>query len=245
MPAPAPRRIDPVDWLMLLLAVVSVGLLVWETWWPVSPRTTYWIIVGDDVICAVFLAEFLWRWRADGWRRRYLWRNWYDVLGMISSSSPAIRGFRLFRVVRIVVLLSRFGMAADRALGEEFTYRLVNRFRDTILDAVSDTITIAVLDEVADVLQQGTYTHNVALALDENQSELRHMIRDKLRADPRAGKLARLPFYNDIVEAVIDSGLNVVRDVLHDPRSDELVADILRDNLKQLREAVRRKKEAD
>lgn len=240
MPAPAPRRIDPVDWLMLLLAVASVGLLVWETWWPLSASTTRLIILGDDVICAVFLAEFLWRWRADGWQHRYLWRNWYDVLGMIPSSSPAIRGFRLFRVIRIVVLLSRFGMATDRALGEEFTYRLVNRFKNAIVDAVSDTVTLAVLDEVGDVLVHGTYTRNVARALAENQDELRDMIRDKLRADPRAGRLSRLPFYNDIVEAAIDSGLHVVSDVLHDPRSDELVADILRENLLQLREAVRR-----
>ena len=66
------------------------------------------------------------------------------------------------------------------------------------------------------------------------------MIADKLRQDPRTGRLSRLPFYNDIVSSVIDASLGVAQEVLRDPRTDELVADILRENLTQLREAVRR-----
>src|SRR5258708_22312188 len=121
---------------------------------------------------------------------------------MIPVSRAAIRGFRLFRVVRIVVLLSRFGMATDRAVGEEFTYRMVNRFRDAIVDSISGAVTVAVLDEVAEVLTKGTYTRNISRALEENRAELRAMILEKLRDDPQTGRLRRLPFYDDIVESV-------------------------------------------
>ena len=234
------RSIGWLDWSMLLLALLSVGLLGYETWWPVSAADRWWIIRGDYLICAIFAAEFLWRWRQAGWRWRYLAHNWYDILGMIPIAHPALRGFRLFRVLRIVILLSRFGMAADRALGAEFTYRLVDRFSASIVDAISGPVTIAVLEEVADVLQKGTYTRNIARALDENHRELRAMIADKLRADPRTGRLKRLPFYDDIVASVVDAGLDVVQEVLRDPRTDELVADMLRENITQLREAVAR-----
>ncbi|MDR3417440.1 MAG: ion transporter [Nevskia sp.] len=234
------RRIDGLDWLMLLLALLSVGLLAWETWGAVSDSQRRWIIRGDYLICAVFLAEFLWRWRRAGWSRSHLLRHWYDVLGMIPVAQPALRGFRLFRVVRIAILLARFGMAADRALGAEFTYRLVYRFSDEIVDAIGGTITVAVLDEVAEVLAKGTYTRNVARALDENHRELRLLITDKLRADPRTGRLSRLPFYEDIVASVVDASLGVAGQILRDPRTDALVADILRENITQLREAVRR-----
>jgi voltage-gated potassium channel len=234
------RSIGWLDWSMLLLALLSVGLLGYETWGPVSAADRWWIIRGDYLICAIFAAEFLWRWRQAGWRWRYLVHNWYDILGMIPIAHPALRGFRLFRVLRIVILLARFGMAADRALGAEFTYRLVDRFSASIVDAISGPITIAVLEEVADVLQKGTYTRNIARALDENHRELRAMIADKLRADPRTGRLKRLPFYDDIVASVVDAGLDVVQEVLRDPRTDELVADMLRENITQLREAVAR-----
>ena len=234
------RHIDWLDWLMLLLALLSVGLVAFETWGSASAAEHLWIIRADFLICAVFLLEFLWRWRVAGWRWRHLLHNWYDILGMIPIAHPALRGFRLFRVLRIVILLSRFGMAADRALGAEFTYRVVDRFSSEIVDAISGPITIAVLEEVAEVLQKGTYTRNIARALDENHRELRAMISDKLRSDPRTGRLKRLPFYDDIVASVVDAGLDVVQEVLRDPRTDALVADMLRENITQLREAVKR-----
>ncbi len=234
----AAHSIGVLDWLMLVLALVSIGLLSYETWGPVTPQQSLWIIRTDYAICALFAAEFLWRWRRERWSLDYVKRNWYEVLGMIPVASPALRGFRLFRVIRIVILLSRFGMAADRAFGDEFTYRLVSRFKRGIVDSISGAVTIAVLDEVAEVMSRGTYTRNISRALEDNRSELRGMILEKLRQDPQTGRLSRMPFYDDIVNGVVDAGIRVVEEVLRDPRTDELVADMLRENLKQLREAV-------
>ncbi len=231
-------RVGPMDWIMLALALVSIGLLGYETWGPVTETERANIIAADYVICAIFALEFLWRWRAAGWKRDFVIRNWYEILGMIPVAHPAIRGFRLFRIIRIVVLLARFGAAADRALGDDFTYLLVNRFKDSIVKSISGAVTIAVLDEVAVVLSKGTYTQNISRALEENQLKVRSMIVEKLREDQQTGRLRRLPFYNDIVESVIDAGLRVVEQVLKDPRTDELVADMLRENLTQIRIAV-------
>lgn len=248
--APAPpapgmmARVPLLDWLLLILALISIGLLSYETWGNVTPEQSRLLIRADYAICAIFAAEFLWRWQAAGWTRGYLARNWYEVLGMIPVSEPALRGFRLFRVIRIVILLSRFGMAADRALGDEFTYRLVNRFKDAIMRAIGGMITLAVLAEVSDVLKKGTYTRNIARALEENDRELRAMIAEKLKQNPRTKTLSRLPFYNDIVASVIDAGLSLAHEVLADPRTDELVADILRENVDQLRGALQDKEDA-
>lgn len=232
------RRISVVDWIMLLLAILSIALLAYETWGPVTEAERRDIIVADVIICGIFAVEFLWRWRAAGWKGKFIVRNWYEILGMIPAAHPAIRGFRLFRIIRIVVLLARFGAAADRAFGDDFTYLLVNRFRDTIVGSISGAVTIAVLDEVATVLAKGTYTRNISRALAANQSEMRSMIIEKLKQDRQAGRLSRLPFYDDIVRAVIDAAMRVIEEVLNDPRSDALVGDILRENILQLRGAV-------
>lgn len=243
-PAPLRPRITAVDWLMLLLALLSIGLLSWETFWQVDAQTTRLIILTDYVICAVFALEFLWRWRAEQWDRRYPMRNWYEVLGMIPVSSPAFRGFRLFRVIRIVVLLSRFGKAADRAFGDEFTYRIITRVRKGLVDAIKGPITMAVLEEVGSVLERGHYTRNIARALIENEREVEAMILEKLREDPQTGRLKRLPFYNEIVLSAVRAAYRVVMETLNDPRTDELVSDVLRENLSQIRESVRRRDES-
>lgn len=233
------RRISILDWLMLLLAIFSVGLLAWETWGDVSPQQRTWILRTDVAICAVFAAEFLLRWRVNGWRRDFLWRNWYEILGMIPVAHPAIRGFRLFRVIRIVVLLARFGRAADRAFGEAITQRVLTHFTGVIVNTIKRPITVAVLEEVGQVLSRGHYTRNIANALEENQYELRAMIQEKLKDDPQTGRLSRLPFYDEVVQSVIDTAMRVIEQVLHDPRTDELVADLLRENLDQLRTELR------
>lgn len=231
--------IRPLDWLMLLLALFSIGLLCWETWGDVSEAQREWVFRADYVICALFAIEFVWRWRGEGFKRQFVWRNWYEVLGMIPVAHPAIRGFRLFRVVRIVILLARFGMATDRAMGRGFTYMLVNRVGEQVAAAISRPITLAVLDEVVEVLKQGHYTKNVARALDENRDELRAMALEKIAADPEMRRFKRVPFFDDIIAATVESVLRVVSDLLNDPRTDEFVADVLRENIAQIRSAVR------
>lgn len=238
------RRVPMLDWLLLALALISIGLLSYETWGGVTPEQSRLLIRIDQAICAIFAIEFTWRWARDGWTRSYVARNWYEVLGMIPFAEPGLRGFRLFRVVRIAILLSRFGIAADRALGSGYTYRLLTRIQNRILQAIGGMITLAVLAEVSNVLRRGTYTRNIARALEENDRELRAMIADKLAQNPHTRTLSRLPFYDDIVRSVVDAGLGLTHDVLNDPRTDELVADILRENLDQLRAALQDQEDA-
>lgn len=236
--AAAARRVGILDWLMLGLAVISVVLLAWEMFADVDEPTRQLIFGIDYAICAIFAAEFLWRWHQSGWTVEYVKRNWYELLGMIPLQHPVLRGFRLFRIMRILVLMARFGRAADRALGDEFTYRLVNRFKNAIVESISGAVTVAVLDEVSEVLAKGQYARNIARALEENQPQLRAMIAEKLRNDPQTGRLSKLPFAKDLSETFIDLALRVVEQVLLDPRTDELIADVLRENLQQIRASV-------
>lgn len=233
-----------LDWLMLVLAVFSVALLAWETWGPVDAAQRALIVRIDLAVCAIFAVEFCWRWSRAGWARSFVLRNWYEILGMIPAAHPALRAFRLLRLIRIAVLIARVGAAADRAFGEYYTYLLLRRFKGLVVDALRGVITVAVLEEVAAVLRKGRYTRNVALALEQNLGEIEDVVVDTLAADPQLGRLKRLPFYEDLVRGTTRATLRVVLHALEDPRTDELVADVLRENLDQLRAAVRARDEA-
>ena len=237
------QRISILDWLMLVLALVSVALLSWETWGTVTEAQRTLILNADYAFCVVFAAEFVYRWARNGWHASFVWRNWYEVLGMIPVAHPALRAFRFLRLIRIIVILARVGAAADRAFGEYFTYQLLRKFKGVIVQAVGGVVTLAVLDEVSKVLSKGRYTHNVATALEANMENLGDVVADKLKADPSIGRLSRLPFYDDLVRASTKTTLHVVLEILEDPRTDQLVADILQHNLDQIRDAVRRNEE--
>lgn len=224
------------DILMLILAIISVVLVVWITLFPVSGSTYQTIVVIDWTICGIFLLEFLWRWRRAGWPWTFPFVYWYEVLGMIPVTSPLFRGFRL---LRIVVILIRLGRVADRALGERVTATIVSRFVGTIVDIIKRPMTVAILDEVSHVLRAGHYTKNIAAALEENHAEVDQMIVDLIKNDPATSKLRYLPFHDDIIRLVADTVYRMLRQLLDDPRTDELVADMLRENLDQINDAVR------
>lgn len=245
MTANLKRGITALDWVMLALAVGSVALLGWEWVMDVDRATQMMIYRIDVAICAIFLAEFLWRWRAEGWTRDFPLRNWYEILGMIPVSHPALRSFRLLRVVRIVILLSRMGRAADRVAGDDhFTNRLIRRSKDAIVNFVGGTMTVYILDEVAQVLGKGTYTQNVARALESHGDEITETVQDKLHDDPSLGRLKRVPFFDEIVGASAHVTQRIIIEFLQDPRTDDLVAEILRENIDQLKDAVREREES-
>ena len=134
-------------------------------------------------------------------------------------------------------LLGRWLLRAG--LREPFIVRLINHASERVVDVIKRPITIAVLDEVADVLRSGHYTRNIASALQENHEEIKEMIREKIKADPTAGRIGLVPFHDRLINEVSETTLRVILEVLADPRTDELVSDMLRDNVTQIRTAVR------
>jgi hypothetical protein len=137
----------------------------------------------------------------------------------------------------VAALVGRF--LIRRGIREPFVVRLINRASDRIVDTVKRPITIAVLDEVANVLQTGHYTHNIAMALQENRDAIKDMVAEKIKEDPAAGRLRLVPMHDRLIEVASETTLRVLLEVLGDPRMDELVSDIVRDNVDQIRAALR------
>ncbi len=143
------------------------------------------------------------------------------VLGV--SVGAAVLGALLVRMgMRRPTVVARASVLAERALG------LVKR-----------PLTIVVLDEVAAVIQTGHYTRNISEALKENHDALKALVAEKVKQDPNVRLIGRLPGYDAIVGEVTETTLRVLIEMLDDPRTDELISDLLRNNLVQIKQAVR------
>jgi voltage-gated potassium channel len=230
-----PGNVHADDWVMFVLAVISVGLLGFVVLSPPARATGLWLFYVDSVVCAVFFVEFLLRWRRRRWDVRFLTRNWYELFAMIPFTYPALAAHHFLAVV---LLLVRVGRAADRAVGEQFTYRLVDKLSEPIVNAIKKPVTVAVLDEVVKVLETGNYPENLAKSLNANKTELRAIITEKLTEDPQLSKLRRVPFHGEIVHAAVDTSFRVILEVLLDPRIDDFFSSVVRDNREQIRRAV-------
>ena len=158
------------------------------------------------------------------------------------AASHHVLALTLWIVGGVVVLAILAGVLGrqliKRGLREPFVVRLINRASDRVVDAVKQPVTIAVLDEVAAVLQTGHYTRNIAAAIRENREEIKQMISEKIKDDPAARRITLVPFHDRLIDEASETTLRVILEVLADPRTDELVSDLLRDNLAQIRQAV-------
>lgn len=135
----------------------------------------------------------------------------------------------------LTALLVRRGLHTPAGL------RLINRGRERVVAVVKRPITIMVLDEIADVIQTGHYTKNISAALLENHDELKALAAEKIKQDPNVGLIGRLPGYDALVSEISETTLRVLIEMLGDPRMDELVSDLLRNNLQQIKLAVRQR----
>lgn len=155
------------------------------------------------------------------------------------SASQLIVGVVVTLVILAVVagLLTRF--LVIRGMRTPWVIRLVNQGTEKAVGFVKRPITIAVLDEVADVIQTGHYTKNISDAILENRLELKALVAEKVRADRSTRIVNKIPGFDAIVDEVSDTTLRVLVEMLGDPRMDELISDLLRNNLQQIKRAVR------
>ncbi|NUS42676.1 MAG: ion transporter [Mycobacteriaceae bacterium] len=208
--ARARTAIGWVDAVMAVLAVVSVGLLVWITVFDVpdgARRVVAWVDYGA---CAAFAGEFLWRWRSAGWGWRHPLLSWHEIIGMAPVASPLVRGFRL---VRILVLLARRHRLWERILGARVTEALVARLAQTIVATTAES-------------------------MERNRGQMEKLLVDNIHADPAVRRWRHLPFHDTMVRRTAEASYRIMLQTMTDPRTEDFVADVLRHNLDQVRVRV-------
>ena len=239
------RRGSVLDWTLLVLAAVSVALNAWFLFGPEPPyagRRADWhdVLLGIDlVVCVVFALAIGLRWLRSRIGRIYLVRHWWEIPALVPFVVPAF-GERDW--VMWIVLVARAMRLADRTdniFGDRFTAALVKHFSDPIVDAIKRPITVAVLDEVDEVLKKGTYAANMRSAIDENRTELEALVIELIREDRTAGRLRFVPFHDEIVRSTADTVFRILDRALSDPRTSELISDVIRTSTAQVRQAVR------
>lgn len=163
--------------------------------------------------------------------------QWLEDLSTLQVIGLILGALLVGSIVAAIIgaILVRFGMH------QPWVLQRASRLIYKLLGLIKRPLTIVVLDEVAAVIQTGKYTKNISDALLENHDELKALVAEKVRQDPNARLLSKLPGYERVVSEASETVLRVLIEMLSDPRMDELVADLLRNNLEQIRRAVRQK----
>lgn len=226
-------------WLLAAAALLSVATLVWIWAWNPDDPWHARVIGADAAISGLFALRWLWQLVTARRKVEFLAGAWWEIIAIVPLITPWVGDHT---VPLVIIGLARLARAVDKGddlYGDFITVWLIHHFSTPIVEAIKRPITVAVLDEVIDVIKTGTYAENIKDALDENHSELEAMVLELIREDQTTGKLRHLPFHDDIVKLVADTVLRILNGALDDPRTTELISDIIRNSATQLRQAIR------
>lgn len=117
-----------VDLVIILLALLSVGLLVFELSAKLLPEQIVLIQRIDLGIALIFLLDFAIGLHLAVSKKEYFLRNWPDLLASIPVSEGVFRSLRMLRmlrvvrVIRVISRIRRIGVAAEKVVDESSKY---------------------------------------------------------------------------------------------------------------------------
>lgn len=120
---PSQLYVEPVmpqwwDWVIIgLTAATLVGLFI-EWYYKVPPHISTYLTWGDNTVCVIFIAEWLYRLRLAPRRLEFVRRNWIDLLGAVPTiewlrSVRLVRFIRLLRIMRFFIVWRRIARRYD------------------------------------------------------------------------------------------------------------------------------------
>jgi len=172
----ADRIVIAVDVTMIVLLLLNLGLILFDSAYLGSEfirhvfrdhtprfyesyeqyvRKNFALV--DALFVSIFVTEFLIRWVVAIRRRDYhRWFfyplvHWYDVLGCIPIGS--MRFLRLLRLFSIGFRMQRMGIVDFRNF---YLYRVFAKYRDVVIEEVSDRVVVQVLSGVQAEVAKGT-----------------------------------------------------------------------------------------
>ena len=96
--------------IVIVLMLADLILLSSLFFFNPSPEIYNIIVYFDLIVVLILIPEFLYRfWKAED-KKKFMWNNWTDILGMIPEIvlGPVSTVFRYFRLIRLIKIVALF-----------------------------------------------------------------------------------------------------------------------------------------
>lgn len=109
------------DLFISMLALISVGIGIYDVTQRRTSHSFTWYDILDLVIVGIFIVDFVWSAVGSGDWKAYAKRHWYEIPSLIpitgnmvvgAEAVPILRSLRLVRLVRVIRLMRVVGSAA-------------------------------------------------------------------------------------------------------------------------------------
>ena len=143
------RRQIRKDLFISVLALISVGIGIYDLTVERQSSVFTWYDILDLVIVGIFIIDFVWSAIGSGDWKAYVRRNWYEIPSLIpitgnmvfgAEAVPLLRSLRLVRLVRVIRLLRVIGAAARLKKFWRAVFRIIHRAHIDIIALIAIVI---------------------------------------------------------------------------------------------------------
>lgn len=158
--ATGPEQFKMFDLIILLLSIYVLAALIVDTFVPISPQISHVLNIIDNMICFVFLYDFIKDFYRAPDKLKFMKWGWIDLL----SSIPYLDYFRAGRVLRILRLLRL--LRAFRSIKILVDYMFRKRAKGAFTTAAIFAILMLLFASIAILLVETAPDSNIKTAED-------------------------------------------------------------------------------
>lgn len=227
------------DYFLILIAAVDMFLLAIRQAYSdfLSREVSTAIIVFDLVVIALWFLDLLNRARKEKDRAHFIKRNWYEFLGLIPLF--IFRPLLLLRAAKMAIAFYKIGKS-EQDVSSLLTRDITFRFRDIIVDTISDAVFLRSLQRVEEVMIRLDYADLARNAFREHSEELSRVVHESLNSKSIIGDLTKLPFMSGVANRLGDDLSMVIMEILETEVTGDIMKAITRGILQEMTERVKR-----
>jgi hypothetical protein len=196
-----------------------------------SSDALFVFLIFDFLVIIIWGIDLFRRFRKHEDKVDFLLTYWYEVLGILPFN--IFRPFLLLRAVKIWLAYAKlFGKEKD--IGKLNTKELTYKFRDMILDTISDAVFLKSLDRVEEVMVRLDYASLSKSIIEKYESQLLNEFNESMKTKEVAGAMARMPILEKFSKQISEDYAKVFKEMLE----SEVMGEIIKEFTKAIMERM-------
>jgi hypothetical protein len=220
------HRSGVMHWLAMLIALASLGILIFAMVAFRRPVPTQWVFL-DVAICIFFFFEFFTRSGLRWHGLKYARTHIFDFIAIVPVLLFLHHGVFIESLWVWLVLVARSIRAFDRILGDGFLEHNFFGLLEGLETEITDKVVLRIMDRVQNDLVSGKIGHSSAQVLEKNRDKVLRRVRAEYPQDGLGADLARFIGLEAAIERIEERIYDSIADVLNSSEVDTVIQEDL------------------
>ena len=215
-----------MHWAAMLLALASIGILIFGMVAFRSPLPAQWVWL-DSALCIFFFFEFFTRSGFHWHGLKYARTHIFDFIAIVPVMLFLHHAVFIESLWVWLILVGRSIRALDRILGDGFLEHNFFGLLEGLETEITDKVVLRIMERVQNDLVSGKIGHSSAQVLEKNRDNVLRRVRAEYPQEGLGADLARFIGLEAAIERIEERIYDAIADVLNSSEVDTVIQEDL------------------